>query len=83
MGSRGQIRLRKILKMLKKCAPGYTLEEKTHLHWIRYEGRKATLPQGEHGRGKNAEIEIGHVRNLVRALEIPEDCVSKYLPQVR
>lgn len=82
MGSRGQVKLRKILKMLRKCAPGYTLEEKVHLHWIRYRGRRATLPQGQHGKGKNAEIEVGHVRHLARALELDAECVQKYLPQL-
>lgn len=68
--------------MLRKCAPGHELVEKTHLHWIWFEGKRATLPQGKHGRKNNAEIEIGHIRNMVRQLGLDEDCVKKHLPQL-
>ena len=82
MATRGQVRLKNILKMLRKCAPGYTFEEKTHLHWVRYQGRTFRLPQGKHGVGNNAEIEIGHVRGLVKHLDIDPDCAKRQLPQL-
>lgn len=83
MGTRGQIKLKAIWKMLRKCAPGHTKDEKTH-HWIvRHESRHGFLPTGAHGAKDNAEIEIGNVKNLVNSLELEEKCVKKLLPQLR
>ena len=67
--------------MLKKCAPGFDIEDKTHLRWIRYRERCARVPQGPHGSG-DYEIKIGHVRGMVNQLEIDMECAKKYLPQL-
>ncbi|MFO8072729.1 MAG: hypothetical protein R6V85_12730 [Polyangia bacterium] len=68
--------------MLKKCAPGYTKKERKHNWLIRYDGKSfPNLPKGAHKRRK-AEIEIGHVRQLVRLFEI-EDCAAAEIPALR
>lgn len=69
--------------MLEKCAPGFTIEDKTHLRWIRYGGKCARVPQGPHGSGENYEIKIGQVRGLVNQLEIDMECAKAHLPQLR
>jgi len=82
MSSFGTITLKKIWKMLKECAPGYTKEERDHNWLVRYDGKSFhNLPKGPHKRAK-AEIEIGHVRQLVRLFEI-EDCASTEIPALR
>ncbi len=83
MASRGQIPFKRVLKMLKDCAPGYTITLKTHKQWARYRGRTFYLPKGPHGtKGQRFDIEIGHVRGLVREFEIDQDCARKHLPQL-
>lgn len=82
MGSRGQIRLKNIWKMLRKCAEGFERAEKTHHHEVRFGDRAYGLPKGKHGSKNLAEIEIGHVRHLIRVLEIDEDCARTHLPQL-
>jgi hypothetical protein len=69
--------------MLDECAPGHTKKGREHNWFITWNGRSHwRLPRGEHGARKNPDIEIGHVKNLVRQLQIPEDCVAKQLPQL-
>lgn len=79
MTPRGQLEFRTILKILNACATGYAIESKEHLQWIRYGGKKATLPLGPHGRRENYRISRGHVKKMVRDLLIGE-CVQKYFP---
>ena len=69
--------------MLKDCAPGHTIEDKTHLRWIRYRGKCHRAPQGPHGAGNNYEIKIGQARGIVTHLGIDPDCARKHLPQLR
>lgn len=83
MGSRGQVSFQKIVKMLKECAPGHSMERKVHNFWVRANGRTfRSLPTGKHG-AKNPEIEVGHIRHMVRHLGIDEDCAKTHLPQLR
>jgi hypothetical protein len=82
MSSSGRIKLSKIRKMLAKCAPGYTEERKTHHLAFLWEGVSAHLPRGGHGE-TNPEIEVGHVKHLVRLLGIDPDCVGKNLKQMQ
>lgn len=81
MVTRGQVRLNKVWKMLKKCAPGHEREEREHDWVIRWEGKTySRFPRGAHGR-TNPEIELGHVKGLVRHFEI-QDCAKRELQQL-
>ena len=72
-----------IRTMLEACAPGFRIEEKLHRNWVRYKGKTFPgLPKGEHGKG-DPEIEIGHVRKLIRFLGIDQSCAEKHLPTLR
>jgi len=63
--------------MLEECAPGHTLKERTHKWCVMWEGRTfPSMPKGKHGRRTNPTIEMGHVRHMVRQLEISEDCAE-------
>lgn len=81
MATRGQVRLNKVWKMLRKCAPGYKREERDHNWVIRWNGKTYyRFPQGKHGR-TNPEIELGHVKSLVRLFGI-QDCAKRELQQL-
>lgn len=68
--------------MLQQCAPGYEKEAKTHNWHVKYSGKTyPTLPLGPHGRRQNPDIEIGHVRSMIRFFGI-EDCAKKHLKQL-
>ena len=67
--------------MLVQCAPGACMEKKRHRYWVRYDGKiYRGLPLGRHGRRENPEIEIGHVRQLIRYLQIDGDCARRAIP---
>ena len=83
MSTRGSVAFKKVLKMLKKFAPGHTIEDKTHLRWIRYEGKCFKAPQGPHGAGNDYEIKIGQARGIVTHLSSDFDCAREHLPQLR
>ena len=81
MGTRGLVRLKAIFEMLKDCAPGYAHKEKEHRHWIMYGGKTFRgLPKGKHGSGSRAEIEIGHIKDMVKHLGISPKCANAHLP---
>jgi len=83
MVSRGQISLKAIRKMLKKCAPGFEMVAKTHNYRVTYKDRVyPALPLGPHGKRTHVSIEIGHIRSMIRALGI-QDCAQRVLPQLR
>jgi hypothetical protein len=66
-----------IEKMLKKCAPGYTVRVTTHSRQVRFEGKVyPSLP-------KHKAIEHGYIRKLVSFLGISIDCASRHLPAVK
>lgn len=66
------ISIKAISKMLEECAPGFSMELKTHNRVVRFNGKTyPALP-------KHDEIEAGHVRKLARNLDI-FDCAKKSL----
>lgn len=84
MGSRSLVLLKLVREMLSMCAPGHRIMEKTHYYRVEYGGRTyATLPKGAHSdRGKRAgqaEIEVGHVRKMIRHLGIDEECAKRVI----
>lgn len=84
MGSFGLLPLKQVWAMLKRCAPGHTIETREHNHCIRYNGRTfPNLPLGPHGARTNSETQVGHVKHMVRQLELEIDCVNRELPQLR
>lgn len=69
--------------MLDKCAPGHKIKETTHNYCIRYGDRTyPSFPKGEHGKGMRAEIERGHIKQMIRHLHIDKDCARNELPEV-
>ena len=68
--------------MLDVCAPGWTRRETAHNHRISLpDGRLyPSLPVGEHGHRRDAQIKGGHVRNMARQLGI-EDCAREQIPE--
>jgi len=63
-------------KMLKECAPGYTIRLATHSRVIQFGGKVfRAFP-------KHDPVENGHIRKLVRTLGISTACASKRLPGV-
>lgn len=70
--------------MLDHCAPGHTRKAREHNYAIYYQRRSyPTLPLGKHGKRENPAIEVGHIRQMVRQLELDIDCVKKMLPQLK
>lgn len=68
--------LSKVEKMLKECAPGYTIRLANHSRVIHFGGKVyRAFPKAD-------PVENGHIRKLVRFLEINTSCASKYLPGV-
>lgn len=61
-----------VLRMLEQCAPGFSLRLATHSRVVSY-GAKVyrTLPKFDN-------IELGHVRKMVRYLEIDKDCAKRH-----
>jgi len=74
------VKLNDVWRMLDGCAQGYTKMASRHYWTVGFNKRSyRSLPLGGHGRRKNPEIETGHVRALIRHLQIPEDCAAQYL----
>lgn len=58
--------------MLEHCAKGSDIRLATHSRVVTYDGRTyRDLP-------KFKEIEIGHIRKMVRHLGINKECAKKY-----
>ena len=78
MTSSGQVKRKALLKMLKRCAPEFRIQEVVHNDTVIWRDREfAGLPKGTHGKRRQSgrvEIEIGHVRQLVSQLEIEPAC---------
>lgn len=62
-----------VVKMLEDCAKVYTIRMATHCRVIHYNGKVYR------GFPKQDEIEIGHIRKLVRNLEINKDCARSHI----
>jgi len=59
-------------RMLKDCAPGYTLRLANHSRVVTYNFKLyRTLPKFDN-------IELGRIRKMVRHLGINKDCARKY-----
>lgn len=83
MAGYGTAPLDAIAEMLAACAPDRKVVEGAH-RWRVYRGKLfATLPFGKHGTRENPDIELGHVRHLIRALGISPDCAELHLPQLK
>ncbi len=82
MASVGQVPFKQVLAMLKACAPGHTIEDKTHLRWITYKDKSYKVSQGPHGSSNNYSLEMGAVRGLVRHFDILE-CAREHLSQLK
>jgi hypothetical protein len=83
MSSFGRVPLGDVWEMLDVCAPGHKRVERTH-HWCLYYKAQTypTLPKGEHGPRKNPEIQVGHIRRMVRMFGI-QDCAQKLIEALR
>lgn len=87
MGSYGEASLKKIWGMLDRCASGWIKTETDHYFCITWKAKTyPSFPKGKHG-SKNkgqkqaqASVEVGHIRHMVRQLEIDEKCAKKHLP---
>jgi len=73
MSSFGQVPLRDVWEMLKKCAPGHTVIARTHNYCIYY-GDKTypTLPK------KHQQVDSGQIKKMARHLGIL-DCARQAL----
>jgi hypothetical protein len=81
MPSRGLVRLKAICEMLDACAPGYTMKEHLHNYSVTWNGKTyPTLPRGAQGSGARAEIQLGHVKKMIRFLGIDAECARRHLP---
>jgi hypothetical protein len=59
-------------RMLRECAKGFTVRLANHSRVVTYNKKVyRTLPKFD-------KIEIGHIRKMVRHLEINKDCVEKH-----
>jgi hypothetical protein len=65
-----------VQKLLEKCAPGHEIRPTTHFFSVSYKGKLfRTLPTYEN-------IELGHIRKMVRALEIDKNCANSHIPNL-
>ena len=61
-----------IKKMLDECAPGHTLRLANHSRVVTYNNKLyRTLPKFDN-------IELGHIRKMVRHLGINQECAKKH-----
>ena len=60
--------------MLDECAPENTRRLSDHFWRITYKGK--TYPSFP----KHDQVEAGHIRKMLRYLEIDADCARKHLP---
>lgn len=74
------VRLDDVWAMLDHCLKGYERSEKPHRWNVKFAGRVYhEVPLGKHGHRKNAEIEAGHIRGLVKFFGIKTECYSQFL----
>ena len=70
------VRENSVWAALEECAPGAIVEVKLHRKWITVDGKTYRgFPRGGHGK-RNPEVELGHVRKLVRFFDIL-DCMKR------
>lgn len=76
--------MKSLVSMFERCAPGFTIEEKLHHFWVRYNGRVyRTLPLGPHGARHNVEIQCRVVRQVVAFFELEHACVEEQLEEMK
>lgn len=65
--------------MLDACAPGAIRTLRDH-NWRVVWGPRTypSFPRGEHGK-TNPEIEVGHIRKMIRHLGIDMECAKRHL----
>lgn len=69
--------------MLDACAGGWSDRKGPHKWCIMWQGRTyPSLPLGEHGK-VNPGIEVGHIRQMIRALRIDMECAKRHLQILR
>jgi len=68
--------------MLDACAPGYERRERVH-NWLVTYGQLSfpRLPRDTHNKRRDPDIQIGHVRQMVKLFGIL-DCAKKYIEQL-
>jgi hypothetical protein len=80
----GLIPLKEIWAMLDRCAPGHRRKAREHNYLITYEQFSyPSFPLGKHGKRENPTVQVGHVRQLVRQLQLEVECVKRWLPQLK
>ena len=81
----GQASHKEIWEMLDHCCPGWTRVESGHFFRVMWKGRTyAALPKGQHGKKQGrAEVEVGHVKHMIRQLGIDMGCARKHLDCLR
>lgn len=80
--------LKLVWEMLSQCAPGHRIDEKTHYYRVEFGGKTyPTLPKGSHSdrgrRADQAEIEVGHVRKMIRHLGIDQECAKRVISSLK
>jgi len=61
-----------VQRLLTECAPGHTLRLANHFRIVKFNGRVfPTLP-------KHQNIELGHVKKMVRHLFIDKNCAKRH-----
>jgi hypothetical protein len=76
MPTRGQIKAQSVWNMLAVCAPGFSYKAKPHNVWILYNGRTYR------GLPKYQEIDVHHVRKMLRHLAVDMECARRHLPML-
>ncbi len=78
MSSFGQVPLSDIFVMLKECAPGHQVVERTHHYCVYYNSLTfPSLPKGAHGKS-NPGIQKGVIKKMARFFGIL-DCAQRLL----
>lgn len=63
-----------VVRMLEDCAKGHTIRLATHSRPVVYKGRVFR------GLPKFKDVELGHIRKMIRFLRLDWNCARKYLP---
>ena len=77
MASAGQVPQKKIWDMLDECAPGWNKNETDHFICLRWKSR--TYPSFP----KHPQVDIGHIRKMVRELGVDKACSQKQIEALR
>jgi len=64
---------KRVQDMLDDCAKGSSWRFSNHFRMVKFNGKVyPTLPKAD-------TIELGHIRKMIRSLEIDRDCARKYI----